>query len=528
MTVSSAPGRLFSFLGCLGALLALAGPAEARSETQPALASSASLSVQTNPTGTVYLNVGCPAVLTTNSRATASGGVAPYTYTWALTSGTNSWVSTPFSDSPIISAIVNWGDNFTETWTVTATDAVGVSGTGSVTVNFSSPSADGVPDAANRVPIKGTITPYILTTTLPVGQTTYPIQVYVPADYPSTSDPLAVIYATDGGPFNNSPISVTWEFSDMVRIIEAQHLRIAVVGIGGGETRNTDYLLPGADSYYTFLTTEVVPFVESRYDFDPTTRTLSGHSYGGMFCGLVFMRERPGTRFFSNYIALDGSFWVNPTENAVMEQTLFAATGGVLPGTTLVLSSASQGNNNPVTLFYQQLLALNFQGLQLTRVPDFNTGHLLMFDEAFAASLQIVSQNLPGAFTPPVITSQPSGATVTAGSGLNLQVIAVGGGLAYQWLKDGATLSGATGASYSVSNATGTNAGSYTVTVKNLVGTATSDPATITVTTPPPAVPTSSGGGEGSGSGGGGAMNPAFFAALALLAFGRWIGRRCS
>jgi hypothetical protein len=100
--------------------------------------------------------------------------------------------------------------------------------------------------------------------------------------------------------------------------------------------------------------------------------------------------------------------------------------------------------------------------------------------------------------------------------------------LTYQWLKDGAALPGETRASYSVLNAAGTDAGSYTVTAKNLKGLVTSDPATVTVSAQTPSVPTPSGGGDGSGSGGGGAMNPTFFAALTLLAFGRWIGKRRS
>ena len=383
-------------------------------------------------------------MLTANPQITVSGGVAPYTYAWAPPLVSSAWISNATSDTPAISAIVNWGDNFTETWTVNVTDLGGVVGTGSVTINFASPSADGVPDAANRVPIRGRITQYTLTTALPLGQTTYPILVYVPADYAATSDPLPVIYATDGGPMNNVQVYVAWQLTDMVRIIEAQHLRIIVVGIGGTETRNTDYLLPGADSFYTFVTTELIPFVESQYDVDPAARTLSGHSYGGLFSGNVFLKERPGTRFFSNYIALDGSFWVNPTENTILEQALYTATGGSLPNTYLVLSSATGGNNSSVTPLYQQMAALNFQGLQLSRVPNFNTTHLQMFDEAFAASLQLVSPNLPGSFTPPVITVQPLGAAVTAGTALNLQVTAVGGGLVYQWLKDGTAIPAAT------------------------------------------------------------------------------------
>jgi hypothetical protein len=518
------PPRWFAALA--GALLAASVlpptvGAEDQRGSAPVLFAAASLAVQLDPAGPINLNAGAPALLTTTVQATASGGMGPYTYSWTRSSGSQSSIFDLPSGSPSIGAIVNWGDHFAETWTVTATDAAGTTGTASVDIDFAAPSADGVPDAANRVPIAGMVTPYRLTTALPVGQTTYPLQVYVPADYAATSDPLPVIYATDGGPLTSAPVSVTWEFSDLGRIIEAQHLRFAVVGIGGTETRNTDYLLPGADAFYQFLTTEIIPFVEARYDVDPTTRTLSGHSYGGLFCGLVFLQERPGTRYFSNYIALDGSFWVNPAQNIAMEQALVAATGGALPGTALVLSSATQGNGPWVTQFYQQLAACGFQGLQLARIPDFNTGHLLMYDEAVAASLQLVSAGLPAAWTPPAITLQPLGGTVVSGSALRLQVTAVGGGLAYQWLLDGLAIAGATAPTYSVSHATSADAGTYTVTVSNRAGTVDSNPAAVAVTTPAP--PPSPG---PSSNGGGGAPSAWFCGLLSLLALARGGTRR--
>jgi hypothetical protein len=528
MTISWLPQRLLATLAIAmlaASVLPLTAGAEYQRGPGPAFLARASLSVQLDPAGPINLNAGAPALLTTTVKATASGGIGSYTYAWTRTSGSHSSIFDLPSGNPSIGAIVNWGDHFAETWTVTATDAAGVTGTGSVDINFASPSADGVPDAANRVPIAGVVTQYRLTTALPIGQTTYPVQVYVPADDASTSGPLPVIYATDGGPLTSAPVSVTWEFSDMVRIIEAQHLRIAVVGIGGSETRSTDYLLPGADRFYQFLTTEIIPFVEARYDIDSTNRTLSGHSYGGLFCGLVFLQEHPGARFFSNYIALDGSFWVNPIGNVAMEQALVDATGGALPDTTLVLSSSAQGNDASVTLFYQQLAACGFQGLQLDRIPNFNTGHLLMYDEAFAASLQLISANLPAAWTPPAITTQPLGGTVVLGSALRLQVTAVGGGLAYQWFIDGIAIAGATGSTYSVSNATNADAGTYTVAISNRAGTANSSPVTVAVTTPatPPAQ------GPSSDGNGGGAPSVWFYGLLSLLALAHRVPRRhCS
>ncbi|HLO66813.1 MAG TPA: immunoglobulin domain-containing protein [Holophaga sp.] len=85
----------------------------------------------------------------------------------------------------------------------------------------------------------------------------------------------------------------------------------------------------------------------------------------------------------------------------------------------------------------------------------------------------------------PVITADPVAVTTGAGMGATLQVTATGGApLSYQWMRDGQAVSGATSATYAIAAAAPTNAGTYTVTVSNPVGVATSKAATITVVPP--------------------------------------------
>src|SRR6185437_3262107 len=156
------------------------------------------------------------------------------------------------------------------------------------------------------------------------------------------------IYATDGVADLSDPTQYNgWQMSDMARILEAKGLRAIIVGIGNYERRSTDYLLPGATNYYGFVTTELIPYVEKHYRASPSNRTLSGHSYGGLFAGLAMLMDRPGNRYFTNFISLDGSYFSQPSLTAGMEQTLLASSGGSLPNTTLVLSSSS-GGNGPV------------------------------------------------------------------------------------------------------------------------------------------------------------------------------------
>jgi hypothetical protein len=64
-------------------------------------------------------------------------------------------------------------------------------------------------------------------------------------------------------------------------------------------------------------------------------------------------------------------------------------------------------------------------------------------------------------------------------------VVATGSNLSYQWLKDDASVSGATSSTYTIGSAALADAGSYRVVVTNTVDgatyTATSDTATLTV-----------------------------------------------
>jgi hypothetical protein len=85
------------------------------------------------------------------------------------------------------------------------------------------------------------------------------------------------------------------------------------------------------------------------------------------------------------------------------------------------------------------------------------------------------------ASTLPVITLQPQGHTVATGSSVVFGVGVSGGGLAYQWKKGGVAISGATSIQYLLSNAQGSDAGSYTVTATNGSGSVTSNAAVLGV-----------------------------------------------
>jgi alpha-tubulin suppressor-like RCC1 family protein len=86
----------------------------------------------------------------------------------------------------------------------------------------------------------------------------------------------------------------------------------------------------------------------------------------------------------------------------------------------------------------------------------------------------------------PVITTQPASQTVVAGQPATFAVTASGTGLSYQWSRAGATLTGATSASYTLATTTLADSGAtFQVRVSNSSGQVDSAIATLTVTTPP-------------------------------------------
>lgn len=83
---------------------------------------------------------------------------------------------------------------------------------------------------------------------------------------------------------------------------------------------------------------------------------------------------------------------------------------------------------------------------------------------------------------PPVVTTQPVSRTVLTGSSVSLGVVATGTPtLAYQWALNGVAIPGATSSSLLLTNVHLGAAGTYTVTVTNAAGRATSRGAVLKV-----------------------------------------------
>jgi len=96
----------------------------------------------------------------------------------------------------------------------------------------------------------------------------------------------------------------------------------------------------------------------------------------------------------------------------------------------------------------------------------------------------------------PTINTQPLSVTAVAGEATSFAVTAQGSGpLAYQWLRNGVTITGATEAVYQLTATQADNAALFSVRVSNAVDSVTSQAATLTVVAPqsPPVITTQPG-----------------------------------
>jgi hypothetical protein len=94
-------------------------------------------------------------------------------------------------------------------------------------------------------------------------------------------------------------------------------------------------------------------------------------------------------------------------------------------------------------------------------------------------------RNTPVYLTAPSFTLQPTSLSVSSGSSASLSGVVTGTGpLSYQWFKDGATIAGATQATYGISSTTASSAGQYSLVATNWLGSTTSTVAALTVISP--------------------------------------------
>ena len=215
---------------------------------------------------------------------------------------------------------------------------------------------------------------------------TYPYDVYLPENYEDRLTSLPVIFVSDGGGTGLS-------FAELIDDYGAEVILVAVHE-GPPGRRDIDYLPPGVDDYYLFLTQELIPIVEAEYDIDPTQRTLAGHSFGGAKSAYVMLTEDVGAEFFSNFIISDGSFWRIEDTIYTIEEDRYLISPWLDVTAVFSATSGMTGNFYWVDIFYSHIKSKEYQGFTLPPLIHYNgLNHGVMWYHTYRDSLPILFPN---------------------------------------------------------------------------------------------------------------------------------------
>lgn len=160
----------------------------------------------------------------------------------------------------------------------------------------------------------------------------FKIDVYLPPNYPETNMVYPLVIGLDAN----------FEFDNMAGIVSENIEKgnippVVFIGIGYNKDKEVvkrnrdytptktegveDYETGGADNFYKFITNELIPEVENIYQIDTAnTKTLMGHSYGGLFTLYAMFQDR-NTSPFDKFIPVASSFWYDSGVIFEYEQT---------------------------------------------------------------------------------------------------------------------------------------------------------------------------------------------------------------
>jgi hypothetical protein len=167
----------------------------------------------------------------------------------------------------------------------------------------------------------------------------------------------------------------------------------------------------------------------------------------------------------------------------------------VAPGASVTFTAAASGSPTPT---YQW----NFNGAAIggatsasytlgsAQAANAGSYTVTATNSAGSATSSAATLTVSAVATAPTISTQPASQTVNAGQSVTFAVVASGSSLTYQWQKNGAAIAGATGASYTVSNAQSPDAASFTVVISSAGSSVTSTAAVLTVNATAAAGPT--------------------------------------
>ena len=213
----------------------------------------------------------------------------------------------------------------------------------------------------------------------------YSISVGLPPTYDDSGTPHAAIFILDGN----------WFFSDLFLSYDEDDDYI-LIGINNSYRRDIDYLPVntceteggGNTSFLDFLVNELVPYLDSEYNIDPSLRLLFGHSHGGSFVFYTLFADHGET--FPFLFANDASVrcWgVLSLEQNYFDQDLD------LPA-IFYSSGATEGGADDVRPVMEKIIGREYVGLKV-KYDEIQGTHDGILNEAFSRGFDWIGSQLP-------------------------------------------------------------------------------------------------------------------------------------
>jgi uncharacterized protein len=145
-----------------------------------------------------------------------------------------------------------------------------------------------------------------------------------------------------------------------------------------------------APKFLSFLKDQVMPFIETTYQVNPSKRVLMGSSYGGTFTLFALYTE---PALFSGYVA-SSPVTVYGNRFAFQQDETYAASHSDLPARLYIGVGETESLKQPVEMFIDVLRKRNYTNLILeTRVIE-GAGHSTNKIETFTRGLDFVFPDL--------------------------------------------------------------------------------------------------------------------------------------
>ena len=166
--------------------------------------------------------------------------------------------------------------------------------------------------------------------------------------------------------------------------------------------------------------------------------------------------------------------------------TIQPATQTIAVGANVTLGVGTTGSPPPTFQWRKDGVAITgatFATLALTAVQPANAGvyTVVVSNSAGSVTSNPATLTVSATANAPVVSAQPQSQFVTPGTPVTFSIAATGGGLGYQWKKDGSAIGGANQSSLALAPASANSVGFYSVTVSNTAGSIESAIATLTL-----------------------------------------------